>query len=153
MGRDHQVADTPRHRSSIFSAISMQRCGPTSAPKPRSIIIRLLLRLALIINRQTDEKLLYFVLFRRKAEHVLRAGCESPPAVWATNARARERRFTTTKRVSRFGAMPEPTVIVRMEEKEVADPPPDRGTGCFVRPDSRFCYAWSKQWIRVPKRQ
>lgn len=49
--------------------------------------------------------------------HVFRAGRNSPPAVSSLWLRARERPGSG---VSRSGAMPEPTVIVRMKEDEHA---------------------------------
>ena len=55
---------------------------------------------------------------------VLRAGCKSPPAVIdGRPVLARERpAFLVMAGVSRFGAIPKPTVIVRMQEIAVALP-------------------------------
>jgi hypothetical protein len=50
---------------------------------------------------------------------VLRAGCESLPAVCSAMLRARER--LPLEGSSRSGEMPEPTVTVRMKENERAD--------------------------------
>jgi len=54
----------------------------------------------------------------RKADSVLRAGRNSPPAVSATRRGSpRAPSPLSGRRVSRPGAMPGPTVTVRMKEK------------------------------------
>ena len=74
------------------------------------------------------------------ATSVLRAGCNSPPAVMAAlAAQARERpSAATVDGVSRPGVIPGPTVTVRM--KESANPLP--GGGVSVRP--------ARPWARAP---
>ena len=71
-------------------------------------------------NHHSCSDLIHFVTSHKRyrwsvGHYVLRAGCNSPPAVSAMR-KARERLWICILWVSRSGEIPEPTVIVRMIE-------------------------------------